>query len=409
MLAFRLSIYASIFIVGLTILQLLFLRVLNSTWWQHRWVKLASIGYLAYTLTGAAIWIIASYNRDTATALVGSYMSSAAAVISLALCGSLLLSGLINTSSRLYRKWRRKRTPAANPHSPERRVLLQRATAIIPAAALGISATGLARSFSETNVHAVPMHFANLPADLEGFRMLQISDSHLGPYIDLDDIEAMLIKVEKFQPHLVLISGDIADYINLLPDAIKMFESIKAPYGAFACMGNHDYYRGPEKVMARFEASSIPMLINTGATIKVGSTNVFIGGADDPRYLGRPIDEFMRESVDRTLEAATTDSFKILMSHRPTGFDRASEHSVELTVMGHTHGGQIGFMGKPVLARWGNEKYIRGKYMNGKSLAYTSCGVGHWFPFRLGCPTEAPVFVLTKGEPNPSHYSQVSL
>lgn len=409
MLAFRLSIYASIFILGLTILQLLFLRVLNSAWWRHRWVKFASMGYLVYTLVGAAIWIIASYRRDTSVALVGSYMSSAAAVISLSLCGSLLASGLINTPYKIYRKWQRKHTPAANPHSPKRRELLQRATAIIPAAALGISATGLATSFSDINVHAVPMHFPNLPSDLEGFKILQISDPHLGPYIDLDDIEAMLVKVERFQPHLVLISGDIADYINLLPDAIKMFESIKAPYGAFACMGNHDYYRGPKKVMARFEASSIPMLINTGTTIRVGSTDVFIGGADDPRYLGRPIDEFMRESVDRTLEAATSDSFKILMSHRPTGFDRASEHGVELTLAGHTHGGQIGFMGKPVLARWGNEKYVRGKYMNGNSLAYTSCGVGHWFPFRLGCPTEAPVLVLEKGDPAPSHYSQVSL
>jgi predicted MPP superfamily phosphohydrolase len=407
MLAFRLSIYASIFILGLTVLQLLFLRILNSTWWRHRWVKLASLGYLLYTLTGAAIWVIASYHRDTSTALVGAYMSSFATVISLGLCGSLLLSGLINTPYRLVQKWRGKRAQNSNPQSPQRRVLLQRATAIIPAAALGVSATGLARSFSDTNVHAVPMHFVDLPTDLEGFRILQISDSHLGPYIDLDDIEAMLVKVEKFQPHLVLISGDIADYISLLTDAIRLFESIKAPYGAFACMGNHDYYRGPEKVIARFDASSIPMLINTGVTIKVGETDVFIGGADDPRYLGRPIDKFMHETVDRTLEAATSDSFKILMSHRPTGFDRSSEHGVELTLMGHTHGGQIGFMGKPVLARWGNEKYIRGKYMNGKSLAYTSCGVGHWFPFRLGCPTEAPVLVLKKGEPDSSHYLQV--
>jgi predicted MPP superfamily phosphohydrolase len=406
MLAFRLSIYASIFILGLTILQLLFLRLLNSAWWRHRWVKLASLGYLLFTMVGAAIWIIASYRRNTSVALVGAYMSSAAAVISLGLCGSLLISGLINTPYQIYLRWRRKRAPSANPQSQQRRVLLQRATAIIPAAALGISATGMARSFSATNVHSVPMHFVDLPADLEGFRILQISDSHLGPYIDLDDIEAMLVKVEKFQPHLVLISGDIADYINLLADAIKMFESIKAPYGAYACMGNHDYYRGAGNVMARFEASSIPMLINAGVTIKVGATDVFIGGADDPRYLGRPIDQFMRETVDRTLEAATSDSFKILMSHRPTGFDRSSEHGVELTLMGHTHGGQIGVMGKPVLARWGNEKYIRGKYMNGKSLAYTSSGVGHWFPFRLGCPTEAPVFVLKKGEADPSHYSR---
>jgi predicted MPP superfamily phosphohydrolase len=240
------------------------------------------------------------------------------------------------------------------------------------------------------------MAFRNLPRDLDGFRILHVSDSHLGPYIDLDDVESMLLDAERFNPDLMLISGDIADHLDLLPGAIKLLESLRVPYGAYACMGNHDYYRGPLRVMAQFDKSSIPMLINRGLTVKVGGTDLFIGGADDPRYLGRPIDGFMRATIDKTLTDANSDSFRVMMSHRPTGFDRAAEQGVELTLAGHTHGGQIGFLGKPVFARWGQEKYVRGKYQIGDSLLYTSSGVGHWFPFRLGCPREAPVIELRK-------------
>jgi predicted MPP superfamily phosphohydrolase len=206
----------------------------------------------------------------------------------------------------------------------------------------------------------------------------------------------MLLDAEKYDPQLVLISGDIADHLDLLPGAIKLFESLNAPCGAYACMGNHDYYRGAQRVIGHFDRSSIPMLINDGVTIKVGNTDLFIGGADDPRRMGIAIDGFMRETIDKTLTQTNSDAFKVMMSHRPTGFDRSAAQGVELTVAGHTHGGQIGFLGKPLLARWGTEKYVRGKYRIGDSWLYTSCGVGHWFPFRLGCPTEAPVLVLKR-------------
>lgn len=398
MLAFRLAIYASLFVLGLSLLQLLLLRVLNSVWWRKRWVRRSALGLTLVALVSGLIWVGGAYWRAHQLVLIGSYGASFAAVFSLGLCGSLLVSGLINTPQLLYRKRVSKGRAGSStePHSPERRVVLQRVAAAVPLATLGLATTGLARSFSETNVHRVEMAFANLPWELDGFRILHVSDSHLGPYIDLDDVEAMLLDAERYNPDLVLISGDIADHLDLLPGALKLIEGLHAPYGAYACMGNHDYYRGPLRVMGHFDKSSIPMLINRGVTVRVGEADLFIGGADDPRYMGQPIDSFMKETIDKTLTHAGSGSFKVMMSHRPTGFDRAAEQGVELTVAGHTHGGQIGFLGKPVFARWGQEKYVRGKYRIGASQLYTSSGVGHWFPFRLGCPTEAPVIELKR-------------
>jgi predicted MPP superfamily phosphohydrolase len=317
----------------------------------------------------------------------------------MALAGSLLLSGLINTAERVYRKlWRRRRDRSAvAPQSAYRRRALQRITALIPLSALAASTGGMAQSFSDCRIREIPLPYPALPPSLEGLKILHISDCHLGPYVDLDDLERLLLRVERFRPDLALISGDIADELSQLPGAIKLFEGLNAPLGAFACMGNHDYYRGERRVRGQFDRSSVAMLVNAGVVLKAGGSELFIGGADDPRRMGVDVSDFMRRSVDQTLSGAPTEAFKIIMSHRPTGFDRAAESGVQLTVAGHTHGGQVGFLGRPLFEPWGWERHVWGKYQRVDFQLYVSSGVGHWFPFRLGCPTEAPILILKRG------------
>jgi predicted MPP superfamily phosphohydrolase len=88
--------------------------------------------------------------------------------------------------------------------------------------------------------------------------------------------------------------------------------------------------------------------------------------------------------------------FKILMSHRPDAFDYAASQGINLTLAGHTHGGQIGFMGRSLFDSYWADRYLWGEYRQGRSALYTSSGVGHWFPFRLGCPPEAPIIELRR-------------
>jgi predicted MPP superfamily phosphohydrolase len=83
-----------------------------------------------------------------------------------------------------------------------------------------------------------------------------------------------------------------------------------------------------------------------------------------------------------------------LMTHRPDAFPPAAERDIDLMLAGHTHGGQVGFAGRSILESSLPGRYLWGKYLLGQSQLYTSCGVGHWFPFRLGCPTEAPIIEL---------------
>ena len=95
------------------------------------------------------------------------------------------------------------------------------------------------------------------------------------------------------------------------------------------------------------------------------------------------------------MQDAPSDAFKVLMSHRAKALDFADRFNVDLILAGHTHGGQIGFNRRSVFENFlANEPYLWGKYKKGKTQLYTSSGVGHWFPFRIGCPAEAPIIVL---------------
>ena len=99
------------------------------------------------------------------------------------------------------------------------------------------------------------------------------------------------------------------------------------------------------------------------------------------------------------MNGAPADGFTILMSHRPEGLNAAAALGIPLTLAGHTHGGQFGWFGRSIFEPWLPHRYLWGKYQKDQSQLYTSAGVGHWFPFRLGCPPEAPIIVLKRGNP----------
>jgi uncharacterized protein len=146
-----------------------------------------------------------------------------------------------------------------------------------------------------------------------------------------------------------------------------------------------------------YDRSHVPMLIEGGHTIDVGGQRIRLSGADDPRFLGRQSADFFARTVDAALDGAPSDAFHILLSHRPEGFAAAKKNGVQLTLAGHTHGAQIGIGGRSILEPLLPDKYFWGPYQEGGSRLYTSSGAGHWFPFRLGCPREAPVLKLVRG------------
>ena len=214
--------------------------------------------------------------------------------------------------------------------------------------------------------------------------------------MSLEDVEYLVERASALVPDLVVVTGDICDHLPDYLATLQCIEALTPHLGTYACLGNHEHFRGLPAVRASFERSVIPLLVEQGLTIPVGGARLHVAGADDPRYLGDAAAHGrLRASVEASLQGAPSDAFRVLMSHRSQAFDTAAPLGVHLTLSGHTHGLQMGLGGRSLFEHLLPDSYIWGHYGGGATQLYTSAGVGHWFPFRLGCPPEAPLFTLT--------------
>jgi hypothetical protein len=226
--------------------------------------------------------------------------------------------------------------------------------------------------------------------------VFHLSDLHLRSYVTVDDLERVIEKASTFEPDITLVTGDIADDLRQLPEALRMIDSLKPRLGTFAIPGNHEYFRGIEEVKRIFSRSPVPLFMNRAARIRVNDVDLFLGGIDDPRHMGVDNSAFFREAIEQTMQDSRSTDFPLLMSHRPDAFDIAAERGIRLVLAGHTHGGQIGLFHRSLFEELLPNKYLWGLYRNGSAHLYTTSGMGHWFPFRLGCPQEAPILELTR-------------
>jgi predicted MPP superfamily phosphohydrolase len=407
----------AIALTALGLLNFIWIWGLHRQWWALRWVRRAVWAFPLAGLGVVGIWMLFTTQRWFGPSRIISIVAIIFFLITVALAISLPLSGVILSITRLVR-WilgRRgekseqfgvdSRMPATEKHEgPEsegRRDFITAAATVVPLIAVGASMTGLVGSMGPVQMPNVDLFFKDLPPDLEGLRILHLSDTHLGYYIDLHDLEKTMVAAEGQRADMVLVTGDISDYLPDLPEALRLIDGLKPRHGTFASLGNHEYYRGIEEVLRTFERGPIPLLTNSGALVRVGDAQLYIGGADDPANFSNqlPKPEFLKASIDQAFNDAPHKAFKLLMSHRPEGFDSAAEREIELTLSGHTHAcGQMGWNGRSLFEQLFGLRYQWGHYRkpNGSQL-YTTAGAGHWFPFRLGVPREAPVYTLRTG------------
>jgi len=386
-------------IIGL--IEIFLIRVLNKEWWQYKPIKYGSILLPIAGIVSVILWFLGMANRIQWVAQSGALMTTTVLILLLGLIVSLPLSGILNLGN-LWIEKRRFRKEVKNKTEPNctekidehRRLFLKGTAAALPMLSLTMSTGGIAGSFSEAKVFIRKMAFEDLPLQLNGLRILHLTDSHLGIYKHVTDIEKILHLARKYNPGLILMTGDIADEIDLLPETLRLISEFGVPYGVFAVPGNHEYYRGIEQFKQAHKNSPASLLIGAGQSINVNGKSLYIAGADDPRRMHGNYVSTLNKSIDKSIENALSDSFKILMSHRPEAFDRAAELGINLVLAGHTHGGQIGLGDRSFFENFSPNSYLWGEYSIDKAQMYVSSGIGHWLPFRLGCQTEAPVIEL---------------
>ena len=157
----------------------------------------------------------------------------------------------------------------------------------------------------------------------------------------------------------------------------------------------HYYTNFPLRdIQTSFEKAHVQLLRSSGVTVKVRGADLYLAGIDDPAGYEEPPDRLLVRSTGMALKDWPSDAMAVALSHRPRGFDATAPLGVPLTLAGHTHGYQLGAGERSIAELAAPERYPRGFYQKGTHQLYTSAGLGHWFPFRLGCGAEAPVIVL---------------
>jgi predicted MPP superfamily phosphohydrolase len=374
---------------------LLLLRQLNRVWWERKWIRRAAYALPIIGVVSVVLLGLAEYHRIDWLSAVVSPVTVLAIVLEICLMISLPFSGAVHLTER-FLGWVSQRRKPTREEVPDqrRRILLKSAAAIVPLATISAGLGGVGRAYGAAEVRLKPFRIANLPAALEGLRVFHLSDLHLGHYVTIYDLDNILARAAQFSPDLVLATGDISDDLEQLPSVLDKIAALSPRLGCYATLGNHEHFRGIDQVRAVYARSPVPLMVNEHRAIKVETIDLLLGGIDDPVTMHDIAPDFFPRNLDTTFSSAPGNVFTLLMSHRPDVFPFAAERKIDLILAGHTHGGQIGMAGRSLLESAFPHSYLWGEYTLRDSLLYTTSGAGHWFPFRLGCPAEAPVIEL---------------
>ncbi|NNB95550.1 metallophosphoesterase [Corallococcus exiguus] len=310
-----------------------------------------------------------------------------------ALCLVLGLAG-VDLGRAVFALGRRLRpAPSAPSVDAERRRFLSQATAG-GALALGggLAGYGSWRAFTAPEVTEVVVRIPKLPRSLDGFSIVQLTDLHVGPFIQRRFMDELVRRANALNPDLVAITGDLVDgTVPRLGGFVAALGNLHARYGSFFVTGNHDYSSGAEDWVAHLGSMGIPSLRNRRVRIGDAGGTFDLVGVDDwhgGRRLGQKGYDLDLALADRDPERAA-----VLLAHQPANFKVAAERGVDLQISGHTHGGQLFPMTALIGLSW---EHSAGHYRHGDSHIYVSRGCGFWGPpMRLGSPPELVKLVLT--------------
>ncbi len=212
------------------------------------------------------------------------------------------------------------------------------------------------------------VYITNLPAAFEGFRIVQLSDLH-GKLFDYNEIAN---RVNRLKPDLVVITGDVFDQSEEIPvEYVEMaLGGLIAKHGTYFVFGNNDTYLDKNAVKEKLANINIKALVNESTMIKLKGNSLYLVGVDDPYSQKADLTKALKGTGSRT---------KILLAHTPEIINVAAKAGVDLTLVGHTHGGQImiPFVPRPFTnVSKGYEKYLSGLYWVGNSQMYVNRGLG---------------------------------
>jgi len=305
---------------------------------------------------------------------------------------------------------------------PSRRTFFRTASVVAGAAPfLGVM-YGYAAERLRYQVCRVEIPLTNLPSELDGMEIVQISDIHLSSYMTRESVRRVVDMANDVGADLAVVTGDLITGVHdSVADCVDEIRHLRTPLGVYGCNGNHEIYARAEDLAERlYRQAGMKLLRRESAVIPFRGAQLNLIGVDYQRERtpsGRKMQ--MLANVEPLVRR---DMPNILLSHNPNSFNRAAELGIELSLAGHTHGGQVqveildvslsparfitdyiaGLYHRPLLMpdeprRMGETIKLMPNAPKGLSALYVNRGIGTvGAPVRLGAPPEITHIVLRR-------------
>jgi predicted MPP superfamily phosphohydrolase len=255
-----------------------------------------------------------------------------------------------------------------------------------------IAATGfgiLARN--RFRISEVKVRIPNLSRDLDGLRIVQVTDVHLSPFLSEREFARAIDMANETRAHLALMTGDlISRFGDPLDACLRQLARLRADAGVLGCLGNHEVYTNTEDyVTLQAGRAGIEFLRSQSKVLRFGGASINFAGVDYQKFQSNYL-----VGSERLVQPGMLN---VLLSHNPDVFPVAASQGYDLTIAGHTHGGQVNFevLHQNVNVARYFTPYVRGLYREGASSIYVSSGLGTiGVPVRLGAPPEISLIQL---------------
>jgi predicted MPP superfamily phosphohydrolase len=248
-----------------------------------------------------------------------------------------------------------------------------------------ITFVGFVMARGVAGVRSVDVFVEDLPDDLHGFTIAQVTDLHVGPTIKGDYVQRVVDRVNSLEADMVALTGDLVDgTVRALAPHTAPLAFLQSRYGTYAVTGNHEYYSGAPAWIAELRRLGVNVLLNEHVVIEHGAARLALAGVTD--FSAHHFDPAHRSDAHVALAGAPADAMKVMLAHQPRSAAGANQAGAHLQLSGHTHGGQFWPWNHFVRLQ---QPFTAGLHRLDRMWIYISRGTGYWGPpMRFGSPSE---------------------
>jgi predicted MPP superfamily phosphohydrolase len=272
------------------------------------------------------------------------------------------------------------------PGGPLRDGLVHGSALAVPVLGFTVTAWGFVNARRTARVVEVALPVAELPAALHGYKIVLISDLHVGRTIRRGYVQAIVDVVNRLDADLIAVTGDLVDgSVSELAPHVAPLGAMVSRDGSYAVTGNHEYYSGALPWIAELRRLGLHVLMNEHVVLRRGDASMVLAGVPD--FSAHHFEATHRSEPRAALAGAPRDAaLRVLLAHQPRSAAAAAEAGFDLQLSGHTHGGQ--FLPWTFFVRL-QQPFTAGLHRLGALRVYVSRGTGYWGPpKRFGAPSE---------------------